>query len=283
MFRTKEKVKSIERYILGNPIILIPRGLAPRWFNKEIDIVLPGTLAEEGYNITRIDAPVIQGNKLYYGAAVGKWDQTVGKNVETDKTFTLVMDYPTLKNATVIQTSHVIGSTNGYRTPTQHINDKGEILQLVSAGGKTHVVKIVNGKYDESYKFALHELLGRETSSNGWFYAGNGIGYIPYEKIGEDKVQIGVNPQGEPTYSSAWGLARIDLNKNTAVDLNTPDKLWLQQYQSSVIRDGKFYIALSPVGVQGHIYIYDVDSESKDGVKGAKITSGADQYYIGIY
>lgn len=252
-------------------------------FNKDIDVVLPGTLAQEGYNITRIDAPVLSGNKIYYGAAVSKFDPVTAKNTETDKTFTLVMDYPTLANATVITRDDVAGSTNGYRTPTQHVNEAGEILQMVSANGKTHIVKIRNGEYDTSSKFSLNEQLGRETSSNGFFYAGNGIIFMPYEKIGDEEVQIGVNPQGEPSYSSAWGLARIDLNNGTAIDLNTPTGLWLQQYQSSVVRDGKFYIALSPVGVQGHIYMFDVNSTSKDGVKGAEITSGADQYYIGIY
>lgn len=251
-------------------------------FNKDIDVVLPGNLAQEGYNITRIDCPVVSGNKIYYGAAVSKWNKTTGRNVATDKTFTLVLDYPALTNATVITRDDVAGATNGYRTPTQHINEAGEILQLVSAGGKTYIVKIVNGQYT-SYKFDLSDKLGRQTASNGFFYAGNGICFMPYEKVGDDQVQIGVNPSGEPTYSSAWGLARIDLNSNTAIDLNTPAGLWLQQYQYSVVRDGKFYIALSPVGVQGNIYIYDVNSASKDGVKGAKITSGADQYYIGIY
>ncbi len=251
-------------------------------FNKDIDVVLPGTLAQEGYNITRIDAPVVSGNKIYYGAAVSKFDPVTGTNQETDKTFTLVLDYPSLANATVITRDDIVGSTNGYRTPTQHTNEAGEILQMVSANGETYIVKIVNGQYT-SFKFGLHEKLSRETSSNGFFYAGNGICYMPYEKIGEDQVQIGVNPDGEPTYSSAWGLARIDLNNGTAIDLNTPAGLWLQQYQSSVVRDGKFYIALSPVGVQGNIYIFDVNSTSKDGVQGAAITSGADQYYIGIY
>lgn len=251
-------------------------------FNKEIDVTLPGTLAEDGYNITRIDAPVVSGQKIYYGAAVSKFDPVTGVNNQTDKTFTLVLDYPGLTNATVITRDDIVGSTNGYRTPTQHINEAGEILQMVSANGETYIVKIVNGQYT-SFKFALHEKLDRETSSNGFFYAGNGICYMPYEKLGEDNVQIGVNPDGEPTYSSAWGLARIDLTNDTAIDLNTPAGLWLQQYQSSVVRDGKFYIALSPVGTPGNIYIFDVNSTSKEGVRGASITSGADQYYIGIY
>ncbi|MDN3672911.1 hypothetical protein QWY99_07580 [Flavobacterium branchiarum] len=252
-------------------------------FKKDIDLVLPGTLASEGYYISRIDCPVVSGNKLYYGAAVSKFNAATGKAGETDKTFTLVLDYPSLANATVISTSHVKGATNGYRTPTQHFNEAGEIMQMVSNGKDLNIVKIKDGKYDETYKFSVSGLLGRDASSNGWFYAGNGIGYVPYEKIGEDKIQIGVNPSGEPTYSGSWGLARVDFKNNTIVDLVVPKGLWLQQYQNSVVRDGKFYIALTPVGVQGNIYIYDVNSANPNGTVGAKVFSGADQYYIGIF
>jgi len=68
------------------------------------------------------------------------------------------------------------------------------------------------------------------------------------------------------------------------IDLNVPDDLWLTQYQNAPVRDGKLYIALSPVGKDGHVYIFDVDSESKEGTRGATITgTGADQYFIGIY
>lgn len=95
---------------------------------------------------------------------------------------------------------------------------------------------------------------------------------------------MGVNPDGEKTESAWWRLARMDFNKGTVIDLNVPDDLWLTQYQNSPVRNGKFYIALSPVGKEGNVYIFDVNSESKDGVKGASITgTGADQFYIGIY
>lgn len=252
-------------------------------FNKEIDLKLPGTMGQEGYFVSRIDCPVISNGKLYYGAATSKFNASTGKNDATDIALTLVLDYPSLANPTIIETTLAKGATNGYRTPTQHVNEAGEILQMVSDGKSLNIVKIRNGQYDNSYKFSINGALGKDASSNGWFYAGNGIGYVPYEKIGESQVQIGVNPAGEPTYSSAWGLARIDLNSNTVIDLETPSGLWLQQYQTSVVRDGKFYIALAPVGSQGYVYIYDVNSTNPKGTQGAKITAGADQYYIGIY
>ena len=252
-------------------------------FNKDIDVVIDAELAAQGYYISRIDAPVVSGNKLYYGAAVSKFNASTGKNDATDRAFTLVLDYPSLTNATAIETTRVKGSTNGYRTPTQHKNEAGDILQMVSGNNETHLVKIRNGQYDSSFDYNLSALLGKGTSSNGWFYAGNGIGYILYEDLSKDKIQIGVNPQGEPSYSAAWGLARMDLNNNTVVDLKVPENLWLTQYQTSVIRDGVFYIALSPIGGAGNIYMFDITSTNPNGTLGAKITSGADQYYVGIY
>lgn len=252
--------------------------------NKAIDVKLNDDLVKKGYYISRIDTPVLSNGKFYYGAAVSIFNPSTGKGIPTDKTFTLVVDENDLSKTSVITTDHVVGSTNGYRTPAIHKNEKGEVLQLVNGNDKTYIAKIVNGKYDTSFKFDLGEALGgKKTSSNGWFYVGDGIGYMPYEKRDQDKIQIGVNPQGEPTYSSAWGVARIDLNSNTAVDLEVPAGLWLTQYQTSAVRDGVFYIALAPVSGKGNIYMFDVKSTSATGKKGAEITSGADQYYIGVY
>lgn len=259
-------------------------------FQKEIEVNLDADFTSQGYYISRIDCPVVSGGKIYYGAAVSKFDASTGKGLATDRTFTLVLDYPTLTNATAISTTHVQGSTNGYRTPTQHFNESGEILQLVSGVSSStneeevHIVKIKNGKYDTTFDFNLSKLLGKPATSNGFFYIGNGIAYIPYEDLTTEKIQVGVNPKGEPSYSAWWKLARVDLNKGTAVDLNVPDKLWLEQYQTSVAKDGTFYIALSPMGKPGNIYMFEVNSEKPDGKLGAGLVgTGADQYYIGIY
>ena len=259
-------------------------------FNREIDVVIDEDLAKEGYYISRIDCPVLSGGKLYYGAAVSKFDYSTGRGVATDRTFTLVIDYPTLTNATAISTTHVQGSTNGYRTPTQHVNEAGEILQMVSGvnvatgENEVHIIKIKDGQYDTSFDFNLSQLISKSAASNGFFYARNGIAYIPYEDLTQERIQIGQNPQGEPSYSSMWKLARMDFNDMTAVDLNVPDDLWLQQYQSAVVKDGYFYIALSPIGTNGNIYMFDLTSKSRDGRLGATLTgTGADQYYIGIY
>lgn len=264
-------------------------------YKSDIDLQLPGTLGAEGYYISRIDCPVISNGKLYYGAAVSKFNASTAVAEETDKAMTFVIDYPSLTNPTVIETSLATGSTNGYRTPTQQVNENGEIYQMISNGGNTggasggndeqtvSIVKIVNGQYDPNYKYSLDGLLGNPAASHGFFYAGNGIAYIPYEKKHLPQIQIGVNPSGQPSYSAPWGVARMDLINNTVVDLEVPDGLWLTQWQTSVVRDGKFYIALSPVGQAGHIYIFDVNSTSPKGTLGAETVAGADQYFIGIY
>lgn len=258
-------------------------------YNNNITVNLGEELTLQGYNITRIDSPVLVGGKLYYGAAVSKFNADTGKNEVTDKTFTLIVDYNDLSNVTVITTDKFRGATNGYRTPTQHVNEAGEILQLVSgvnAAGKNeiHIAKIKNGQYDETFDFNLSAKLGKESKSSGWFYAGKGIGYIPYEDLTTPTKQIGVDPQGNESFSAMWKLARVDFNKGTVVDLNVPDDLWLFQYQNAPVRDNKLYIALGPIAKEGHIYIFDVDSESKDGTKGASVTgTGVDQYFIGVY
>ncbi|MDR2914412.1 MAG: hypothetical protein LBV74_06240 [Tannerella sp.] len=252
-------------------------------YNDSVNVSISDELAKEGYYIFRIDCPVLSGGKLYYGAGLRKYNPLTNKNETVDKACALVIDYPSLANATVVMTDHVAGASNGYRTPTQHINEAGEILQMVSGNDEVHIVKLVNGQYT-SFDFNLSEKINKPAASNGFFYAGNGIAYIPYEDLSKEQIQIGVDPQGEPSYSSMWKLARMDFNKGTAVDLNVPDDLWLTQYQNAVIRDGKIYIALSPVGVDGNIYIFDINSESANGTLGASITgTGSEQYYIGIY
>lgn len=259
--------------------------------NKTIvakEIALPAEY--KGYSITRIDAPVLSNGKLYYGCAAGRVNPAnpTARAGATDKAFTLVVDFDTLSDIKFVTTDVVRGTTNGYRTPTQHIAEDGSIYQLVSgvqANKKTevHIAKLQNGAYT-SYDLNLTTILGKETRSDGFFYAGNGIAYIPYEDLSKPQIELGVDPDGKPTMSAMWKLARVDLNAKTAIDLEVPDNLWLRQYQNAVVRNGVFYIALAPIGKEGNIYMFDVNSTSPKGRLGAKLMgTGAEQYFIGIY
>lgn len=236
-------------------------------------------IANNNY-VFRIDAPIVSNGKAYYGMAKRHYDP------ETDKTSTpnytnvetLVVDYPSLENPKLISTNTggAKGSTNGYRTPVGHKDERGDIYQIISVPDNTYdtyILRIKDGEYDESYSFNLSELLGENTSSNGWFYVGDGIGYVPYANTDEGEL-------ADPV----WSVARVDLYNTTAVKLNLPENLWLQQYQYSVAHNGKFYMAIAPMGGEGYIYIFDTQSSDPNAfIKGAKIQTGADAYYIGIF
>lgn len=246
----------------------------------EFEAPLNAEDAAAGNFVFRIDAPVVSNGKAYYGFAKRKWNTETGANVNATytKVETLVVDFPSLTNPTIISTNvgGAAGATNGYRTPVSHFDENGDTYQIITVPNNTydtHILRLRNGAYDESYDFNLSELLGKNTISNGWFYAGNGIGYVPFAR--SDEGALG---------DAVWSVARVDLYNNTAVELNLPSNLWLQQYQYSVVKDGKFYMAIAPLGQQGHIYMFDPASTSADGfTRGATIQTGADSYYIGIF
>jgi hypothetical protein len=231
----------------------------------------------DGFYVSRIDAPVIQNGKAFYGVAKSKYDpakKAAYRPTPYTNATSLVVDFPSLANPTYITTDVAAGATNGYRTPVAHKDENGDVYQIITVPNTTYgtnILKITNGSYDDNYDFGLSAELGSGVISNGWFYVGNGIGYVPYTST--------------TTSAATWGVARVDLYSKTAVKLNLPSNLWMQQYQYSIIRDGKFYMAIAAKGAsQGNIYIFDPTSASPDAfTKGATLQSGADAVYIGIF
>lgn len=231
---------------------------------------------EKDLHIWRIDAPVVHNGKVYYGVAKRSYNPTTGSNVTTSDyaTTTLVADYPSLNNLKTIESTLCKGANYGYRTPVNHVDEKGDIYQLSGDGVPARLLKISNEAYDNSYNFDLSAKLGVEVGALGWFYAGNGIGYVPFYDLAA----------GQSEAESAWGIARVDLYKQSVVKMNIPYKLWLRQYQNAVLEDGKLYMALAPVGASGAIYIFDTTSESANGFTvGTELENLAGQFYIGVY
>jgi len=241
--------------------------------NKVFEMPMPAGMTEDNYFVSRIDAPVVLGGKAYYGVAYSQYNPAEDKSTTNyTNTMTLVVDFPSLENPKVITTDLAKGATNGYRTPNAHVDENNDIYLISDNGKNTTFLQIRDGNYT-SYKFDFSAAIGRQTATQGWFYVGNGIGYVPYLK-----ADLGGKAD------AFWGVARVDLKSKTVVDLNVPSNLWLQQYQYSVVKDGIFYMALSPVGGEGHIYKFDINSTSPNGFeKGASIKTGADAYYIGIF
>lgn len=239
---------------------------------------IPRTAEDSAKNlhVWRIDAPVVKNGKALYGVAKRKYNPATATNSNVAyEAMSIVVDYPSLTNPKVITSSVAKGSTYGYRTPVAHADEKGDIYQI--AGSPSFILKIRNNDYDNSFVFNLSEKLGLgiQVASNGWFYAGNGIGYVPYYDIAK----------GNSAAAAAWGVARVDVYNGTAIRMNIPGALWLHQYQYSVKgNDGKLYMALAPVGTDGNIYIFDPASTSPDGfTTGATLKGAAGQFYIGIF
>lgn len=247
---------------------------------EEFEIPVNEVDEANGVYVFRIDAPVVVGDKAYYGMAKRTYDPETDTQIQVDYTSveTLVVDYPSLTNPRLISTNAggAKGATNGYRTPVAHQDENGDVYQIITVPDNsydTYFMKITDSGYDEEFSFNLSELLGKNTISNGWFYVGNGIGYVPFAKS-----DLGA------TADPVWSLARVDLYNNSAVELEVPENLWLQQYQNSVVVDEKFCIALGPKGQEGNVYMFDIHSTQPDAFTvGATLEAGADSYYIGIY
>tara|TARA_R110002111_G_scaffold61815_5_gene102835 strand:- start:4535 stop:5890 length:1356 start_codon:yes stop_codon:yes gene_type:complete len=231
----------------------------------------------EGIHTFRIDAPVITNGKLYYGVAKRFYDALTGENgtMVYDNVETLVVDYPSLENETTITSTLAQGSTNGYRTPVAHKDENGDTYQLITSGDAS-IMKISNGAYDTAYgKFDIKSLLGHNAEANtGWFYVGNGIGYVPV-----------LNTDLGDSASSNWDIVRVDVYNKTAIKMNIPLDLWLRQYQWASVIDGKLYMALASLGGVGNVYIFDPSSTSADGfTTGATLQTGTtDASYIGLF
>ena len=173
----------------------------------------------------------------------------------------------------MITSSVAKGSTQGYRTPVMHVDSKNDIYQITAA--PSHILKITNGDYDNAYDFDLSAALSMNAGALGWFYVGDGIGYVPFYDI----------DRGSGSDVAAWGVARIDVYNKTAVKLNLPENLWLYQYQNGVVEDGIFYMAIAPLGGEGNIYMFDVTSDSPDAFTlGARIkTIDTSSAYLGVF
>ena len=245
-----------------------------------------------GYDPTRIDSPVISGDKIYWGLMhTDVYDLSVAPPFRSPKQTgleTLVFDYPSFTNGTIIESDEASGHTGGYRTHSMHKDENGDVYQSnwfmdangfdLSSGDKTVIMKITDGDYDETYSFNISDKLGLTSNVGtvGWYYVGNGIGFMP----------IHLEDEGNYYSEDSWSVARIDLYNQTAVKLDVPLSQ-LFTYESGIVKDGKFYMAISPSDSDAYIYEFDPASTAttEEGgafTKGLKL-DGANLHVEGIY
>lgn len=116
--------------------------------------------------------------------------------------------------------------------------------------------------------FSLDEALGvNDVYIDAWKYAGNGIAYILYTYNGTEQGYV----------------ARVDLNAQTAelVDLPYDADLDFEQYQGFLVDGDEVYLAVTPTGKDGNLYI--LNSKTGDVTKGATLVKEAGNHYIGIF
>lgn len=245
---------------------------------KQYQIPLTAEEEAQGHHIFRLDAPTLNkaGNKLIIGTWMRK--SNPANPATNEATFTrlgsksIVVDYPSLENPKVITSTVGFGDTSGYRSFNSFVATDGNIYQATQRDTQkgSYILKInQSNEYDNSYVFSLDTALGIKGSYiDAWRYAGNGIAYAVYTYEGTD--------QGF--------LARLDLNAKTAQKVEGIEydaALNFNQYQGFVVDGNNFYIAVTPVGKDGNIYVIDIPSGKV--TKGAKLVNKPGNHYIGVF
>ncbi|TVZ17338.1 hypothetical protein [Maribacter sp. MAR_2009_72] len=243
------------------------------------------TLSDEesaaGYYISRIDMPTLNavGNKLYIGARVSKIDPATLENdsdYEILGSKTIVLDYPSLLNPTVITSTIGHGNTNGYRS-INAFEYSGSVYQANQVDPEgSYILKInADNTYDDTYDFNLDEALGVTGAYVlAWRPAANGKAVLAYRHEGSEEGVAGA--QGF--------FALVDLNARTAVKIDDipydPD-FYLFQYQGFVVEGSEIYLTQGAVGENGNIYI--VDTETGEVTKGAELINATGSHFIGVF
>jgi hypothetical protein len=242
---------------------------------EQYEIPLSAEEEAQGFYIGRLDGPVLNkaGDKVIIGVSRSKYNPATGlaDNTGTVKIAakSLVVDYPSLKNPKIVSSTVSQGNTNGYRTFNSFLGEDGNIYQATQNGVLgSHILKIgQNNEYDNAYLFSLDAALGVTGSYvEAWRYAGNGIAFAMYS----------VNDKG------AY-IARLDLNARTATKIAIPEDADLSffQYQGFVVNGDEVFVAVTPVGKDGNIYI--MNSRTGALTKGAKLVNKIGNHYIGLF
>lgn len=248
---------------------------------QEHVVALSAEEEANGYYFSRIDMPTLNdaGDKIYIGGRLSKVDPATGESdsgYEILGSKTIVLDYPSLLNPTVITSAVGHGNTNGYRS-INAFEYNGSVYQANQSDPEgSHILKIgSNNQYDDSYDFNLDAALGVEGAYIlAWRPAANGKAVLAYRHNGSVEGVAGA--QGF--------FALVDLNAKTAVKIDAipydPD-FYLFQYQGFVVDGTEIYLTQAPVGQNGNIYV--VETETGEVTKGAELVNAVGSHFIGAF
>lgn len=244
---------------------------------EEFELALSPQEQAQGYHIYRMDSPVLnkEGDKLLIGTWMRKFiPGTIIVDAAASRLNTkmVVVDYPSLRNPKVISSDLATGDNSGYRSPMSHLSNDGQIYQathreLAGTGGSRIVRINQNSEYDNTYDFSLDSALGiTDSYIETWCYVGDGVGFVIYSVGGKGGY-----------------VARVDLNARTATKMDIPndDTLDFGQYQSIAVHGDDVFIAVSEIGLDGQLYVFNKKTGAMS--LGAKLLNKAGNRYIGVY
>lgn len=251
--------------------------------STEFDFPFPAELEAQGYSVGRIDVPILNEakTKIYIGCNVSKVDPTklsynssgnpVWANDAANRTLgttTLVVDYPSLQNPTLIYSTNSKTNNHAYRTLTQYVGTDGHIYQATATGGKDILrISKATSDYDNTYHFDLDAALGLTgTRIQAWRYIKDGVGIVLYSIAGKGGY-----------------IALIDLNAKTATKITNDFEANLSfgQYQNIAIDGDYAYVPLTPSGETGRLYV--INWKTKEATKGCVLAGQTGSFYIGSY
>ena len=219
------------------------------------------------------------GNKLYIGARLSKVNP---ETAERDSGYeilgskTIVLDYPSLTNPTVITSTVGFGNTNGYRS-INAFEYNGSVYQANQGDPNgSHILKIdADNEYDNDYVFSFDAALGvDDVYVLAWRPAANGKAVLAYRYADSEEGVAGA--QGF--------FALVDLEAKTAELIEEipydPD-FYLFQYQGFAVDGNEIFVTQAPVGENGNIYV--IDTETGDVTKGAELVNVDGSHFIGTF
>ena len=269
----------------------------------EFTIPFTGEQTKAGYQIGRIDVPVLNAakNKVFIGCNLTRTDpskksgvndngtQTWTAGISELGTATLIVDYPSLANPRLIFADPAVSKVNNhsYRTMTQYVGTDRHVYQATAtSGSKILRISSITNDYDMTYNFDLKTALG--TSNNvairAWRYLKDGKGIVLFTETGV----------------AGGYIALIDLNAKTASRLSTEKEAdagysgltaaqnggtaltgTLGQFQNIALAGDYVYLPMTPNGVDGNLYV--INWKTQQIIKGAKLKNQSNSFYIGAY
>jgi len=215
---------------------------------------------------------LVSGTKAYVSAEYSNPD--VYGDIP-DSLITIVYDYPSFTNPTILVNPASSGTVAGYRTPGTFKDELGDIYQYNLRSKQWSIdeedvdkasavfVRIKNGQYDE-YVLDVSSHFDEPVSVWNAWYAGNGIAYANIIK----ESDLGI---WEDLYENYGQLCKIDLYNKTVTPLNIPKAPLNEIFSLNSVENGKFYIPVCIKNGNANIYEVTVGGGANDFRVGAEL------------